>query len=150
MLHDALNGPLILCELQFGISSRYGKSLYAACIECPNVCLQPPKKEQKSKEAKALAAMSSSRSKQKKKKWAKGRVKDKKNNAVVFTKALWDRVVKEVPRQKKITISDICDKFLINGALARKALKTLEEEGRIKRIVHHSSFLLYTKPEKAE
>jgi small subunit ribosomal protein S25e len=104
----------------------------------------PPKKEQKSKEAKALAAMGSSRSKQKKKKWAKGRVKEKKNNATVFNKALWDRVAKEVPKTKKITIADLSEKYTINGALARKAIKVLEDEGKIKRVVRHSAFLLYT------
>jgi small subunit ribosomal protein S25e len=108
----------------------------------------PPKKEQKSKEAKALAAMGSSRSKQKKKKWAKGRVKEKKNNATVFNKALWDKVVKEVPKTKKITIADLSEKYTINGALARKAIKVLEDEGKIKRVVRHSAFLLYTQSDK--
>ena len=58
--------------------------------------LQPPKVQQKSKEAKALAA--SSGGKGKKKKWAKGRTKDKQANKVLYDKETHERLLAEAPK----------------------------------------------------
>ncbi|CAH7686067.1 ribosomal protein S25 [Phakopsora pachyrhizi] len=94
--------------------------------------------------AKAAAAASSSHRAQKKKKWSKGKVKDKANNAVVCDKATFDKIFKEVPTFKMISQSVLIDRMKINGSLARTAIRHLEREGLIKRIVHHRGQLVYS------
>ena len=88
--------------------------------------------------------MSAARSKQKKKKWAKGSVKDKKENVVVYDQGLYNKVAKEIARMKVITIAALSERYQISGSLARRTIQVFEEEGLIKRISRHSSFLLYT------
>jgi len=43
----------------------------------------------------------------------------------------------------------LIERLKINGSLARIAIRHLEKEGTIKRIVHHSSQLIYTRPTTA-
>jgi len=86
----------------------------------------------------------------KKKKWSKGKVKDKAVHAVVLDKTIYDRILKEVPTFKFISQSILIERLKINGSLARVAIRHLEKEGTIKRIVHHSSQLIYTRPTTAE
>ncbi|ORX37883.1 ribosomal protein S25 [Kockovaella imperatae] len=81
----------------------------------------------------------------KKKKWSKGKVKDKANNAVVLDKTLFDRINKEVPTFRVITVSTLIDRLKVNGSLARKAIAHLEKEGQIKRVTHHNAQLIYTR-----
>ncbi|KAI9168448.1 40S ribosomal protein S25 [Blastocladiella emersonii ATCC 22665] len=80
-----------------------------------------------------------------KKKWSKGKVKDKANNAVVFDKATYDKLFKEVPTYRLITPSVLVDRLRINGSLARLALKELEKQGEIKLVSAHNSQLIYTR-----
>ncbi|KAF8626906.1 hypothetical protein AX15_004635 [Amanita polypyramis BW_CC] len=97
-------------------------------------------------DAKAKAAASSGGGKAaKKKKWSKGKVKDKAQHIVNLDKALFDRIVKEVPTFKFISQSILIERLKINGSLARLAIRHLEREGHIRRIVHHSSQLIYTR-----
>ncbi|KAL7424920.1 40S ribosomal protein S25 [Cryptotrichosporon argae] len=98
----------------------------------------------KSKAQKAAAAMAGSKA-GKKKKWSKGKVKDKAQNAVVLDKPTFDRVIKEVPTYRVISQSVLIDRMKINGSLARRAIAHLEKEGLIKRVVHHSAQLVYTR-----
>ncbi|ODN78517.1 hypothetical protein L202_04143 [Cryptococcus amylolentus CBS 6039] len=98
----------------------------------------------KTKAQKAAAAMAGSKA-GKKKKWSKGKVKDKANNAVILDKAVFDRIVKEVPTYKLISQSVLIDRMKINGSLARRAIAYLEKEGLIKRVVHHNAQLIYTR-----
>ncbi|KAF7799090.1 hypothetical protein EIP86_010320 [Pleurotus ostreatoroseus] len=97
-------------------------------------------------QAKAKAAPSSSSGGKaaKKKKWSKGKVKDKAQHAVTLDKALYDRIMKEVPTFRFISQSILIERLKINGSLARVAIRHLEKEGQIKRIVHHSSQLIYS------
>merc|ERR1712113_475929 len=46
---------------------------------------------------------------------------------------------------KTITICNISEKFQINGSLARKVIKDLEEKKQIKKILSGHNFKLYTK-----
>jgi small subunit ribosomal protein S25e len=62
-------------------------------------------KEQKSKEAKALAAANSSKGKRKK--WSKGKMKEKVNNAVLFDKAVYDKMVNEASGAGRAGASEI-------------------------------------------
>lgn len=60
----------------------------------------PPKKEQKSKEAKALAAQGAAKSKGRKKKWSKSKGHDRKNNLVCYDAAGFEKMLKEIPKSK--------------------------------------------------
>merc|ERR1711881_247738 len=82
---------------------------------------------QKSKEAKMKAAMAGGRSK--KKKWSKGKVKEKLANLVMFDKATYDRLLKEIPKAKLITPSVVSERLKVNGSVARAAIRHLEEKG---------------------
>merc|ERR1711976_432326 len=112
--------------------------------------LQPsmPPKVQKSKAAKLLAAQSASKGKGKKKKWSKGKLREKRNNRVIFNKALWEKICKEVPKKMKvITVYNLIENYKINGSLARRTIKHLVEEGQIQTVAPGA---VYTKASTAE
>jgi small subunit ribosomal protein S25e len=94
--------------------------------------------------AKAAPPPSSGGKSAKKKKWSKGKVKDKAQHAVAVDKPLFDRIMKEVPGFKFISQSILIERLKVNGSLARVAIRHLEKEGHIKRIVHHSAQLIYS------
>ena len=62
----------------------------------------------------------------------------------MLDKTIYDRILKEVPTFKFISQSILIERLKINGSLARVAIRHLEKEGTIKRIVHHSSQLIYS------
>lgn len=97
-------------------------------------------------QAKAKAAPTSSGGGKaaKKKKWSKGKVKDKAQHAVTLDKATYDRILKEVPTFRFISQSILIERLKVNGSLARIAIRHLEREGAIKRIVHHHGQLVYS------
>ncbi|KIL67346.1 hypothetical protein M378DRAFT_59470, partial [Amanita muscaria Koide BX008] len=95
--------------------------------------------------AKAKAAAPSGGGKAaKKKKWSKGKVKDKAQHVVNLDKVLYDRILKEVPTFKFISQSILIERLKVNGSLARVAIRHLEKDGQIRRIVHHSAQLIYS------
>merc|ERR1712039_1163595 len=81
--------------------------------------------------------------KAKKKKWSKGKTRDKLNNLVLFDKATYDKLLREVPTYKLITPSIVSERLKVRGSLARKALIQLENEGKISCVVRHSSQMIY-------
>uniref|UniRef100_A0ACD6AID0 Uncharacterized protein n=1 Tax=Avena sativa TaxID=4498 RepID=A0ACD6AID0_AVESA len=83
--------------------------------------------------------------KQKKKKWSKGKQKEKVNNAVLFDQATYDKLLSEAPKYKQITPSVLSERLRINGSLARRAIKDLEERGLIRMVSIHSSQQIYTR-----
>ncbi|KAH0541542.1 40S ribosomal protein S25 [Glutinoglossum americanum] len=83
--------------------------------------------------------------KKQKKKWSKGKVKDKAQHAVILDKATADKLNKDVQSYRLITVATLVDRLKINGSLARKALKDLEEKGLIKKVVGHSKLSIYTR-----
>merc|ERR1712180_424051 len=83
--------------------------------------------------------------KAKKKEWSKGKTRDKLNNLVLFDKATYEKLLKEVPTYKLITPSIVSERLKVRGSLARKALIELEKQGKIKEIVRHSSQMIYTR-----
>ena len=89
------------------------------------------------------AAMAGGKSK--KKKWSKGKNRDKVNNLVLFNKETYERLQTEVPKMKLITVSALVEKLRINGGLARKALRELEEEGVIKPVCCSRAQKIYTR-----
>ena len=100
--------------------------------------------------AKAAASTSSGGKAAKKKKWSKGKVKDKAQHAVTLDKATYDRILKEAPTFRFISQSILIERLKINGSLARVAIRHLEKEGAIKRIVHHHGQLVYSRSQPFE
>merc|ERR1711863_188867 len=88
--------------------------------------------------------------KAKKKKWSKGKTRDKLNNLVLFDKATYDKLLKEVPTYKLITPSIVSERLKVRGSLARKALIELVQKGLIKQVVQHSAQTIYTRVTKDE
>lgn len=64
---------------------------------------------------------------------------------VVLDQPTYDRILKEVPTFKMISQSTLIDRMKINGSVARVAIRHLEKEGTIKRIIHHHGQLVYTR-----
>merc|ERR1719517_241986 len=85
-----------------------------------------------------------------KKKRSKGKTRDKLNNLVLFDKATYDKLLKEVPTYKLITPSIVSERLKVRGSLARKALIELMEKGLIKQVVQHSAQTIYTRVTKDE
>ncbi|KAF0291394.1 40S ribosomal protein S25 [Amphibalanus amphitrite] len=97
-----------------------------------------PQKTQKKKEG-------SGGGKAKKKKWSKGKVRDKLNNLVLFDKATYDKLYKEVPSYKLITPSVVSERLKVRGSLARAALIELHSKGLIKLVTKHHAQMIYTR-----
>ncbi|XP_058451961.1 small ribosomal subunit protein eS25 [Malaya genurostris] len=102
-----------------------------------------PQKTQKKKEG-------SSGGKAKKKKWSKGKVRDKLNNQVLFDKATYEKLYKEVPAYKLITPSVVSERLKIRGSLAKRGLRELCVKGLIKQVVHHHAQVIYTRTTKGD
>ncbi|MEQ2254711.1 hypothetical protein ILYODFUR_006354 [Ilyodon furcidens] len=98
----------------------------------------PPKQDKKKdagKSKKDKDPVNKSGGKAKKKKWSKGKVRDKLNNLVLFDKATYDKLYKEVPNYKLITPAVVSERLKIRGSLARNALQELLAKGMIKLVV---------------
>jgi small subunit ribosomal protein S25e len=52
--------------------------------------------------------------------------------------------MKEVPTYKMISQSILIERMKINGSVARKAMRHLETEGLIKKVVHHHGQWVYS------
>ena len=87
--------------------------------------------------------------KAKKKKWTKGKVRDKLNNAVMFDKANYDKMLKEVPMYKLITPSVVSERLKVRASVAKLALRELASKGAIKQLVAAHGQLIYTRATKA-
>ena len=106
----------------------------------------PPKKAAApSKGGKDKPAKAKSGGKAKKKKWSKGKSRDKLNNAPLFDKATYAKLVDEVPKYKLITPSIVSERLKVRGSLARFGLKELHEKGLIKLVDQHGSQVIYTR-----
>ena len=101
----------------------------------------PPKTQQKSKAQKMAAAQAS---KGKKKKWSKGKTREKSNGQVLFDKDTYDRLYKEVPKMKVITIANIAERLKLTGSLARKAICELRDKKLINVVYQHRGMMIGT------
>ncbi|KAM7206428.1 Ribosomal protein S25 [Naviculisporaceae sp. PSN 640] len=90
-------------------------------------------------------APAASGAKKQKKKWSKGKVKDKAQHAVILDKSTSDKLYKDVQSYRLVTVATLVDRLKINGSLARRCLKDLEEKGQIKQVVSHSKMKIYTR-----
>ncbi|CAK7903174.1 40S ribosomal protein S25 [[Candida] anglica] len=102
-------------------------------------------KIQQTKAAKAAAALAGG--KKGKKKWNKGKVKDKAQHMVILDQEKYDRIMKEVPTYKYVSVSVLVDRLKVGGSIARVALRQLETEGIIVPVVKHSKQAIYTRAE---
>ncbi|EDK38493.1 hypothetical protein PGUG_02591 [Meyerozyma guilliermondii ATCC 6260] len=100
-------------------------------------------KIQQTKAAKAAAALAGG--KKGKKKWNKGKVKDKAQHVITLDQEKYDRIMKEVPGFKFVSVSVLVDRLKIGGSMARVALKHLEAEGIIVPVLKHSKQAIYTR-----
>ncbi len=58
---------------------------------------------------------------------------------------MYDRVLKEVTRIQLVTVAIICEKFKVNGSVARKITKDLVTKGLIKVVGEsHKALTVYT------
>ena len=78
------------------------------------------------------------------KQWSKGKVKDKAQHAVLLDKATSDKLYKDVQSYRLVTVATLVDRLKVNGSLARKCIKELEEKGLIKPVVTHSKMQIYS------
>nr|XP_038936112.1 40S ribosomal protein S25-like [Rattus norvegicus] len=85
-----------------------------------------------------------------KKKWSKGKnkVQDKLNNLVLFDKATYDKLCKEVPNYKLITPAVVSRRLKIQGSLARAVPQELRSKGLIKLVSKHRAQVIYTRDTK--
>merc|ERR1712087_731823 len=93
------------------------------------------------------AALAGSK-KSKKKKWAKGRVKEKKNNMAVLMPNEYTAAMRDIPKMKLISVSTVSEKLRITGSLAYRLIRKLANEGTLKKRYDSGGFLLYTKSAK--
>ncbi|KAK7450082.1 hypothetical protein BaRGS_00039983 [Batillaria attramentaria] len=118
-----------------------------------DVCLKTPAKKADPKSTKKAAPAKAKKEgsgggKAKKKKWSKGKVRDKLNNLILFDKATYDKLLKEVPSYKLITPSVVSERLKVRGSLAKQALRELHSKGLIRLVSKHSSQLIYTRTTK--
>merc|ERR1719194_50608 len=106
----------------------------------------PPKTGAKGKDAKGKDAKGkgpvkkvdplkkAGKTKAKKKSWTKVKVKDKLNNDVFLDEKRWAKMQQEIPKILCITRGALCDKYKVNGSIARAIIKELHKQGTIKRV----------------
>jgi small subunit ribosomal protein S25e len=63
---------------------------------------------------------------------------------VILDKVTYDRIIKDVPTFKFISPAILIERLKINGSLARIAIRHLEKEGTIRRVIHHNGQLIYS------
>ena len=103
-----------------------------------------PPKVQKTKAQKLLAAQSASRAGKSKKKWAKSKLREKKNNRVVFNTDVLEQVTKGAPKRKALTYYSLIEAYKIGGALARKVVRDLLAAGSIKVVSKCGNMSVFT------
>lgn len=81
----------------------------------------------------------------KKKKWSKGKSRDQVDNKVLMSKEQYDRLYSEVPKMKLITVSAVVEKLKVSGGLARRALRQLEKEEKIRAVLLSRAQMIYTR-----
>ena len=95
--------------------------------------------------AKSAQAQKSKGAKAKKKSWGKTKVKDKLDNEVYLDQKRFDKIATEIPKILCITRAVLCEKFMVNGSIARAIIKELAGRGDIKQVGDsHAKFDLYT------
>merc|ERR1712228_475857 len=76
--------------------------------------------------------------------------REKLNNAILFDKPTYEKLIKEVPSYKLITPSVVSERLKVRASLARTACDELVEKGLIKAVDRHHAQRIYTRATKAE
>ncbi|XP_036887485.1 40S ribosomal protein S25-like [Sturnira hondurensis] len=111
-------------------------------------------KEDKKKDAEKSAKKDTvpgnkSGSKAKMKKLSKGKVWDKFNNLVLFDKAMYGKLCKEVPNYRlTVTPAVVSERLRTCGSLARAALRELLSEGLTQLVSKHRAQVIHTRNTK--
>nr|XP_045002681.1 40S ribosomal protein S25-like [Jaculus jaculus] len=114
----------------------------------------PPKGNKKKKESRKSAKKDKdpvykSGGKAKKKTWSKGKVWGKLNNLVLFGKATYNKLCKEVPNYERNIAAVVSERLKTRGSLARAALQELFSKGLTKLISNeHRAHMIYTRNTK--
>ncbi|GAM23244.1 hypothetical protein SAMD00019534_064190, partial [Acytostelium subglobosum LB1] len=103
----------------------------------------PPKAAAKA--SKPQASKSKSSGGAGRKKWSKGKSREKLNNMVLFDKETYNKINKELPTSKVITIATVSDKYKCNGSLARRVLRDFAAKGLIKKVIYGHGSGVFTK-----
>merc|ERR1719183_2761487 len=91
----------------------------------------------------ALPGAKKSGAKAKKKSWIKVKVKDKLNNEVFLDKKRYEKLCNEIPKILCVTRAVLCEKFKINGSVARALIRDLHQQGKLEAIgQQHATFNL--------
>ncbi|XP_045682312.1 40S ribosomal protein S25-like [Phyllostomus hastatus] len=86
--------------------------------------------------------------KAKTKKWPKGKVQDKLNNLVLFDRATYNKLCKEVPNDRLVTPAVASERLEICSSLARAARQELLSKALVKLISNHRAEVIYTRNTK--
>lgn len=79
-----------------------------------------------------------------KKKWSKGKQKEPLSLAVFYDKGTYDKLIKDVPAMKLITVATVSDRLKITGSMARMGIRHLAEKKLIRPCgEQHSAMLVY-------
>ena len=80
-------------------------------------------------------------------KWSKSKSKDKLNNAVFWSKANYDKLLRDIiPKESYITASLISEKLKINVSFARQAIRELLNENKLAPATeYHSKYSCFVK-----
>ncbi|KAM5315073.1 small ribosomal subunit protein eS25-like [Glossophaga mutica] len=97
------------------------------------------------KKDKDLVNKSGARSK---KKLSKGKVQDKLKNLLLFDKATYDKLCKEVPNYKLIVPAVVSERLKVCGSLARVDLQEVLSKGLVKLDSKHRAQIIYTRNTK--
>lgn len=62
----------------------------------------------------------------------------------MLDKTTSEKLYKDVQSYRVVTVATLVDRLKINGSLARRCLKDLEEKGDIKPVVTHSKCKIYS------
>jgi small subunit ribosomal protein S25e len=54
-------------------------------------------------------------------------------------------MLKDVPTYKLITTAIVSDRLKVSGSLARRTIRQLEKDGKIRRVIKSSKQLIYTR-----
>merc|ERR1711953_70842 len=106
---------------------------------------QQSAKDKGTSASKSAQAQKGKGAKTKKKTWGKTKVKDKLDNDVFLDQKRFDKIAQEMPKILCITRGILCEKFKVNGSIARAMIKEVAARGEIKLVGDsHSKFDLYT------
>ena len=64
---------------------------------------------------------------------------------VVFDKATYDRLIKEVPSYRLVTPAVVSERLKVNGSLARRGIQELLNKGLIRSVAVHGKSKVYTR-----